>query len=208
MRRTVRGDGRAASHHQHEDIAVTPNSIRSPLLCDWRADVDALVARAAAVTTGLTPAQFVQRPADGGWSIAEVFEHLVVTDGLYLPKLEQLVMRAPRPASVPAWTPGFFGRWLLKAIDPSNTAKTNSPPAFRPGPAVRPKVVGAFLDHMARYASLLEAADGADLNAPRMGSPALFLIRLNLGDALRVQIVHAQRHLGQCERVRRSVAAE
>jgi hypothetical protein len=40
-----------------------------------------------------------------------------------------------------------------------------------------------------------------DLVAARLSSPASRLIRMNLGDAFRILVVHGRRHLGQIERV-------
>jgi hypothetical protein len=47
-------------------------------------------------------------------------------------------------------------------------------------------------------------ADGHDLGVG-FSSPVSPLIRLNLGDAFRVLVVHCHRHLGQVERTRRAV---
>jgi hypothetical protein len=41
-----------------------------------------------------------------------------------------------------------------------------------------------------------------DLNRIKVRSPITPLVRFNLGDALTLQVVHAQRHLAQARRVR------
>jgi len=68
----------------------------------------------------------------------------------------------------------------------------------------RANVVDAFLATVERLRSAIVEADGHDLGVG-FSSPVAPLIRLNLGDALRVLVVHCHRHLAQVERTRRAV---
>jgi hypothetical protein len=47
-----------------------------------------------------------------------------------------------------------------------------------------------------------------DWRRVRMRSPVAPLLRMNLGDALTVLVVHAERHAGQIERVKAAVRSE
>ena len=79
-----------------------------------------------------------------------------------------------------------------------------APATWRVGPTVREHVVDEFLASVARLRELVRAADGTDLGVG-LSSPASGLIRMNLGDALRIMVVHCHRHLAQAERTRRAV---
>jgi hypothetical protein len=49
----------------------------------------------------------------------------------------------------------------------------------------------------------VEGAISADLRRTRVVSPAASLVRLNLGDCFEILVSHADRHLGQVERIRK-----
>lgn len=51
---------------------------------------------------------------------------------------------------------------------------------------------------------LLTEASGIDWRGVRMRSPVTRLVRMNLGDALTVLVVQAERHAAQIERVKKA----
>lgn len=176
--------------------------LTNPHLTIWDALLQSSASAARSATRVLSAAQLAQRPSWGGWSVGEVFEHLCITDGLYVAPLQALfaaehATSAPRRS--PAWTPTLFGRLLLWSINPSNARKSPAPAAFRPG-AVRDHVVESWLAQVERTRALMREADGLDLRRLKLSSPAAKLIRLNAGDAFALCAVHAQRHLGQVAR--------
>lgn len=177
-------------------------ALSNPHLTVWDALLVASAMQARAAVAPLASAQRSQRPSWGGWSVAEVFEHLCITDGLYAAPLHALfsVERARlAPRRSPAWRPTLWGRLLLWSLNPRNTRKSPAPAAFRPG-AVRENVVEMWLQQVEAMRSLMREADGLDLRALKLSSPAARLIRLNAGDAFALCAVHAQRHLGQVMR--------
>jgi hypothetical protein len=180
--------------------------LRNPHLVRWDAQLAACATYAHSATLSLPNSTLLQRPSWGGWSAAEVFEHLCVTDGLYEAPLHALIDAeragtSPRQSDV--WTPTLWGRLLLWSLNPSNGRKTKAPPAFQPGSEPRPRVVDAWLAQVERTRTLMRDADGIDLRAMKLSSPAAKIIRLNAGDAFAVTAVHAERHMHQ---VRRTLA--
>ena len=166
----------------------------------WPERIDAINARTRALTADLSDAQLHQPPRDGGWSIAQIFEHLLVSHGLYLEKMRPLIARTPRTPPAKPWHPTWFGRLIARAMDPK-ARRRRTQRVFTPG-APRSRVVEAFLDMQEEFAGLLGRADGLDWNALRLTSPVSRLIPLNLGDAFQILVLHAERHLLQAERVR------
>jgi len=164
------------------------------------ARVDAINATARRLTADLSDAELHRTPADGGWSLAQIFEHLLVSHGLYLAKLRPLIAAAPRTPPRRPWRPSWFGKLLIRAMEPS-AKRRRTQRVFTPG-APRPRVVHAFLDMQHEFADLLKAAEGLDWRALRLTSPVSRLIPLNLGDAFLVLVMHAERHLQQAARVR------
>lgn len=178
---------------------------RSPLLAELRSELDRIEPRTRAAVTGLPDAKFHEVPPDGGWSVAQVFEHLCVANLAYLDG--PLVAAAARaralgPSDKP-WKPSFFGRMLAKLLAEGGKS-VPAPRRFRIGPTTRTDVVDEFLASVARTRALMTELDGHDLGVS-LASPAVPLIRLNLGDTFKVLVIHAHRHLGQAERTRRAV---
>jgi hypothetical protein len=171
----------------------------------WLADIAVLRTRAIALTDGLTPAQLAQHPTNGGWTMAQVFEHLLVSDGLYTEIVDRLIRSAKQTGTTDEWKPSLIGGFMIRSLDPSSTRQLPAPKKMRPGPIPRPNVVAAYLKGLDGLAATMARADGLPLRKIKLSSPVMPLIRLNLGDALRIAIVHSQRHLGQVERVRREV---
>ncbi|MDQ3811385.1 MAG: DinB family protein [Chloroflexota bacterium] len=166
-------------------------------------EVDAIDERITSLTAGLDDRQLNWQPPDGGWSIGQVFEHLVVANDSYLDRIWPLVREdnAPRHTSVQAeWRPTLMGRMLVGSF--RSPRKLPAPRIYRPSAQPRARVVAEFRQRQHELRELLHAA--ADLNWRRIRttSPVTPLIRLNLGDCFTIVVVHAQRHLGQIERLR------
>lgn len=144
-------------------------------------------------------------PPGGGWSVGQVLEHLVTTDREYVAKLRPVIAAARargRTGGAGAWRPSLLGGMLARAIDPASTKPVPSPKSFRPAGPHGGDVVARFRAARQEIAALMDEAAGLDLRRVRLGSPVSRLIRLNLGDAFLVLTLHAERHLGQIERVR------
>lgn len=184
---------------------MTPATFRDPLLQALAPRLAALEPRARVVVAGLTAAQMATRPPGGGWSVGQVFEHLARGNEAYFPPMAAAIANARRlgPGGRPHRR-SVFGGLLLRAIEPGNGVRL--PTTRRMTPLeVREDVVAAFLATLARIEQLAREADGADLRVG-LWSP-IAPVRLNLGDAFAVLVTHAERHLGQAERVRRAIGA-
>jgi len=181
------------------------HTLRSPMLVELMPELDRIEPRTHAAVAGLPESKFLELPPDGGWSIAQTFEHLCRSNLSYLdgPIPSAIEKARALGPSDKVWRPSFAGRWLANANaeggKPLPTVKSWSV-AGEP----RANVVDAFLATVERLREALLASDGHDLGVG-FSSPVAPLIRLNLGDALRVLVVHCHRHLAQVERTRRAV---
>jgi hypothetical protein len=160
--------------------------------------------RARRLTAALTPRQLGWSPPEGGWSVGQVLEHLLISDESYVVPMRRHIDRARaegRTTSVASWRSTLAGRFLIKSLGPSGTRKLPAPKIYRPGPTPRADVVAAYLRNLDEIESLLRGSRGVDLGRLRMASPVSRLIRLHVGDGFSIIAVHAQRHLGQIERI-------
>lgn len=182
-------------------------TMQETLIHDWLRQVEQVSEQTRRLTGDLAAAQLRWTPPSGGWSIAQVFEHLVTAHTQYLGKLPGLIEAARKRGDRGArgeWRPSLAGGFLLRAVDPKNEHKGLSPRSWRPGAEPRTDAVEAFLRTQEELSELLHRAEGLDLNRIRTSSPVSRLVRLNLGDCFAILAAHGQRHMRQVERIRRS----
>lgn len=152
----------------------------------------------------LSDPELTRRPAQGGWSVAEVLEHLVISGGDYL-RLMRPAITAAREAGAHdqgrAWQPTLTGRVLVHSLRTGRSGMLKSPRAWQPR-SPRERVREAFFASQQELASAAREAEGLDLARIRTHSPLSKLIRLNLGDCFLILNVHCQRHLSQIRRIR------
>jgi hypothetical protein len=186
-------------------VTTATGTWKSPLLGKLAPELDRIEPRTRVAVTGLHEAKFRELPPDGGWSVAQVFEHLCRSNLGYLdgPLTEAVTKTVARGPSDREWRPSLIGGWLAQSLV-EGTKPLPSPKLFRVESESRANVVDEFLATLRRTRELMQQADGHDLRI-MFASPASPLFRLNLGDAFRVIVVHAHRHLAQAERTRRAV---
>jgi hypothetical protein len=162
-------------------------------------------ARVESLVRPLSDRQLRWRPPDGGWSIAEVLEHLCVVYDSYHTALGNLfdAPDARRVDSDAPWSATLVGGMLVRSF--ASDRKLPAPKIFRPGPEPRPDVLDEFLARERELGERLARARTLDLRGMKLASPVSRLIRINLGDALGTLVHHARRHLGQMMRVRARV---
>jgi uncharacterized damage-inducible protein DinB len=177
---------------------VSQSAHRDNLLAANRA----VIGRIRDAVSGVAPDALTRRPADGGWSIAEVLEHLIVSADSYLNSLRTIVQQKDTaPAqSDGTWKPSLMGGLLAQSL--RNPRKLPAPKGYKPGPSPRPRVLDEFLQRQEDVGRIIAEAGTMDWRGVRIRSPVMPLLRMNLGDALTILVVHAERHAGQIERVK------
>lgn len=158
--------------------------------------------RAIAMTTGLAERELFWLPPDGGWSIARLFEHLVIAQTLYRDAIRARLERAPVPGTEGAvWRPSLMGRLLVASMEPGQPRRRRAPAKLVPL-EVRADVVDRFQQSVVDLSELVQRSERVDWKRTRLSSPVRKVVRLNLGDAHLVPLVHAMRHLDQVRRRR------
>ena len=178
------------SQNQHRTALLDANS--------------AAIARIRGAVSTVPPEAMSRPPATGGWSISEVLEHLIVSADSYLEMLRPVVGRkdGARVDGTAAWKPTIMGGLLAGSL--RNPRKLPAPTMYRPGPTPRPRVLEEFLRRQEEVGRLITNTGDMDWRRIRLRSPVIGWLRMNLGDALTVLVVHAERHAAQIERVKAS----
>ena len=166
-------------------------------------ELDLLTVDVSAVMSPLTPAQLRWPAPNGGWSIGQVLGHVLVAADSYLTKMRPLIYLPGTPLTRAAehdWEPTLTASALVSTL--KGKRKWPAPTAWHVGTEPRPELLKAFQAQQDAIHALLLAAADLDWNVVHFRSPVTRLIRLNLGDAFTVLVVHGQRHALQMQRVR------
>jgi hypothetical protein len=174
---------------------------QSELRRDVEQRLDGVIARAATLTGALTATHLAWVPPEGGWSVGQVLEHCVRCIEAYDGVLARL--RTPGGASERAttgeWKSSFVGNFLANAMLHPRKVRTQRIWDVT-GPA-RDDIVAAFAAAHRGLLAAMGELDRLDWQRTRLASPAAWFLRYNLGDAFRILALHAERHLGQIERL-------
>lgn len=174
------------------------------LLRRFEEELASVDAEARRLADGINEAQLAWSPPDGGWSISQVFEHLATSNRSYLGPMLAAIERAEgsgRGNLERSWTPSFFGGMLARSLQPSARRGLPTPKVWKPSHEARPGALEAFLATQQTMGALLGKAHGIDLVGTRVSSPVSRFVRMNLGDAFQVLLIHDRRHLGQIARI-------
>ena len=152
----------------------------------------------------LSDQQLLWRPAAKGWSIAECLDHLNVAGFELLPRLDRAIadtrrlsLRREEPFK-PRWRASLFARMM----EPPSRLRAKAPEIFLPRWPEEPrKVVRELVDLQGELIKRLREADGLDLSAAQITSPAARWIKFSLGEWLVVTAAHQRRHLHQARLV-------
>src|SRR6185436_11209881 len=99
--------------------AASPvSALRSPMLAQLMPDMDRIEPRTRVAVSGLPESKLRELPPDGGWNIAQVFEHLCRANLDYLdgPLPGAIAKARARGRSEKPWRPSLTGGWLAGAL--------------------------------------------------------------------------------------------
>lgn len=154
---------------------------------------------------GLTDEQFNWSPGPGRWSMAQCFDHLNVSNELFLKQLEKSIRdgRAAKLLSAGPFSYGFLSRWFYRKLQPPVKSRFKAPKNLEPAPRrTLAEVTEKWEITHGRISDLIHDANGLDLAAIKVTSPAASFIRYPLGMGFWIQTAHDRRHLWQARQVR------
>jgi hypothetical protein len=153
--------------------------------------------------SGLAESQINWKPSEERWSIGECIEHLVITKKLYNSKIKELqsLFEDTGEESL-KFKHTFSGRMILKYVDPNSITRTKTFKVFKPSMRqINANVIRFFCEEVETMISFGEKLHGAYLTKLKISSPVTKLLRMNVGDALLINLYHDKRHLNQAEKI-------
>ncbi|HYF02502.1 MAG TPA: DinB family protein [Patescibacteria group bacterium] len=160
------------------------------------------------LVSDLTDAQFNKKPANGGWSVGECFEHMNILGKEYIAPLKKAIDTARKKG----WKPkqkykySFFGRAFIRSMEPPYKMKLKTTKAMQTQDKnlSKEKVLKDFYALQEELLRLMREAQDVDLQRAKAPSQILPVIRFSVGEWLAVTAVHERRHLWQAAQVKKS----
>jgi len=153
----------------------------------------------------LSVEQLNWKPAPKSWSVAQCLDHLIVTHEQMFPILKRLSEGVVRPTFWENYSPltGFFGRFLVKGLDPANLKpmKTTSK-AYPSSSQISADIIERYAAHqqeMIDHVSKLPR--DIDQEMTIITSPLLSFVTYSLADWYQILTHHGRRHFDQAKRV-------
>lgn len=188
-------------------VSPVMEALLGPELAKYQKQFTANRHEAAGLCSGLSGAQFNWRPGPGRWSIAECLLHLIVGADVFTHQIEIATDRgwARGQLATQPFRYGLLSRWLMGSLEPPVRRRYNTPRLFDPPPGVQHRVTAVleqFEGAGRRWDECLRRANGLDLARVKVPSPAVPLLRFQLGALFAGQAAHERRHLWQGKQVR------
>lgn len=155
--------------------------------------------------------QLLHKPAPTIWSAAEVIEHMVEAHKLYVPKLDDALMKAE---TCPPWTALKASRmtsFLCKGFEPKDgkvrykmkTQKVFEPKRLPTGmnPSNFQAVLNDFRQSLDHIEDCVKKAATLEVTAHRFSSAIGPVVRFNAPEALEFILRHNKRHFFQIDQV-------
>lgn len=135
------------------------------------------------------------------WSVLECIAHLNRYGEFYIPEINQVISNSTNE-SAKVFKTGFLGDYFAKSMMPKD--KLNVMKTFKGMNPNNEKLLYAVLDkaieQQESIIKILKRAQNVDLTKNKTSISISKLIKLRLGDTLRVVIYHNQRHIIQAQK--------
>lgn len=143
----------------------------------------------------------MQKPTPDSWSALECIEHLNRYGNFYLPEIRKRIQNSGTKPS-PLFKSGWLGNYFANSMLPKgklNKMKTFA--VMNPlDSTLNRDVIDTFIQQLQTMLELLQRCGSVNLNTVKTSISISSLIKLKLGDTLRVVIYHNERHKRQIER--------
>jgi hypothetical protein len=159
--------------------------------------------RAVNTFSHLSETQINWKPQTDKWSIGECISHLIITNNLYITKIENILasISFSEEKDFP-YKQSLMGKMIVKGVDPANVRRTKTFKVFFPASSnIQKNIIDEYVNTAKKFIELSRKMLSLDLRKYKLSSPANSLIKLNFGDPLIIIPLHDARHLNQAERV-------
>lgn len=146
----------------------------------------------------------ISGPRPNAWNALECLAHLNKYSAYYLPEIRRQITTTKYRDNLVTFTSSWLGNKFAAGMKPGEKMRKISSPG-NSNPAKHAELVtestlSDFIQSQKETLELLKLAEQVDLTKTTTGTSLTNLLRLRLGDTLRVVIYHNWRHLEQALR--------
>ena len=171
----------------------------------WKKEIDEITGLFKEEFGSLDAEQLNWKPVAERWSIAQNLDHIMTINRSYYPEIETVedgTYKMPFIGKL-NFIVNFFGKVLLKSIDPSNRKKARTFPIWEPSKSELPAdILDQFVNHQEDLKTWISDHQELIEQNPVISSPANTSIVYRLSTAIQIIILHERRHLVQAQEVR------
>lgn len=146
----------------------------------------------------LNESELNKKPSAESWSALDCIEHLCRYGDFYLPECNAVLLSA-KAKKAQYFKSSLLGEYFAKSMWPQQSTKTmntfkNMNPSFS---ETRAEVLEEFSQQLKQWEDFIAKAEAYSWSKIKTSISISKLIKLRLGDTLRVVIYHQERHLKQ-----------
>ncbi len=167
-------------------------------------DLEKTAADAQAAFGGLSGRELNWKPSDKEWSIAQCFEHLIVTNELYFPNIRKVIDGKHKNNffSMIPFSTDLIAFAMKNSLNPNQSRKMKTFKMFEPSASSVPDtIIEDFAANQQQLIDLAVAAKSLDLRRIKIAEPLSTALNLRLDDAFEILSMHCRRHFNQAKRV-------
>jgi len=140
-----------------------------------------------------------KRSQQDSWSALECLAHLNIYSDFYIPELRKNLKESKYNRTTTQFKSGILGNYFVKMVGPlENSKKMKTLAATNPiGSDLSLSTLQQFGTYQEQTLDLLESALTVDLAKTKCGISIAPWLKIRLGDAFRVVIMHNRRHMIQ-----------
>ena len=152
----------------------------------------------------LSAEQLNFKPSAKSWSIAQCFEHLIVTNNLYFPNIQKVIDGTHHNnffSKIPFGV-DLIGALMKNSLNPNQKRKMKTFKVFEPAKSDIPiKIIDDFAENNCKLISMIEAVKDFDIHKIKIAEPLSIALNLRLDAAFEILAMHEKRHFNQAKRV-------
>jgi len=137
------------------------------------------------------------------WSIAQIIEHLVISNNLYLPRIKNAMEKKEKSENENTeFRNSLLGKIIFATMKPESKITFKAPKIFLPSQNnLEKSIVEKYLSQKKEIITAINEAGSFNISKIKVSSPATKLLRLNLGEILLLTYIHNKRHAIQIENI-------
>ena len=174
------------------------------LIAGWKSTFDQVTEEVRANFGALDIETLNLKPNPAKWSIAQHIEHLIIINSTYYPVINEVrngSYKNPWQGKV-GFLVRFFGRVILKSVQPANKRKTKTLPPWEPSKSdIEADIIERFVRHQEEFKAFIDSCSDLIEKNIVIPSPANKSIQYYLKTAMDIVATHEKRHLSHMTEV-------